>query len=589
MKLWRSTAIACALAATLGAVPNTNALTIDETFNGFYVEVGATSNRGINLELFKIGPELWAGFVTGFTYDADGNQVWFSGTDGQVRPGDISIDFNINLATGGNPFGGAQTPSNAAVQGTGSLVINTCNNVELSLNTDAGSAIPTVSDLSLDRGESLLGNIGVVGPDQCVFQQAFSGCPSFSDGLVDDSIENVAPRTCAISGVFNQDIELTNDITWLMNGPIFIGDPSGTGNSNSVSIQPGTRIVASGAQEREAFIIARGSKIFANGVAHGPIVFSGLQPAASSSAGDFGGVVINGAAPANECPGPNGGCEGEGNSGFFGGDDPFDSSGIIKYTRIQFGGDSFNQADQLNGLALQGTGAGTVIDFVQVHANSDDGIEFFGGTTRATHILLTANQDDSLDWTFGWQGSVQYVAVLQDELGERGIEADNNSGGQTLTPRSQPQIANVTLIGNSATDTGILLRAGTGANITNSIVTGFASACIDVDNSATFDQSADAGGMSNGTLTIANTVINCTNNFDEEGDDAFDISDFFSGNGNMLVNPNLNGLFPPANAPYLEGQVMDPAVFGSLDLVEFSGAFQSEAAAWTAGWTEFLP
>ncbi len=586
MKLRRSTAIACAMAGAFGMASNVSALTLDETFNGFYVETGDTSNRGINVQFFKLAPELWAGFVTGFTYDSAGNQLWFSGTDNQVRPGDTSIDFNINLANGGRPFGGNQVPSTAAVQGTGSLVFNTCNSVELNLTTDTTSPIPNVSDLSLDRGESLLGPIGVVGPDQCVFQQAFDGCPAFSDGLADSSIPGVPERACIISGTFTTDIVLTNDIFWIMNGPVFIGNAGGTGNSNSVTIEPGTRIVASGAAEREAFIVSRGAKIFANGVAHGPVVFSGLQAAADSSPGDFGGMVVNGAAPVNDCPAND--CDGEGNSGQYGGDNVFDSSGIIKYTRIQFGGDSFNPEDQLNGLALQGTGAGTVIDFVQVHANSDDGIEFFGGTTRATHILLTENQDDSLDWTFGWQGSVQYIAVVQSDVGDQGIEADNNSGGFVLSPRSQPQIANGTFVGNSSTDIGFLLRAGTGVNITNSIVTGFGDGCIDIDDGPTFTQSIDGSGSANGTLTIANTLINCSTNFINEDGDDFSVSDFFSGNGNVTSDPGLNGLFPPNGAFYLEGLIMDASVFGNLDLVEYAGAFQSEATAWTAGWTEFL-
>lgn len=587
MKLWRSTAIACALAGTLGVAPNANALTINETFNGFYVEVGATSNRGLNLQLFKTGPELYAGFVTGFTYDDAGNQVWFTGTDGQVRPGDISIDFNINLATGGNPFGGAQTPSNAAVQGTGSLVINTCNNVELSLNTDAGSAIPAVSDLSLDRGESLLGNIGVVGPDECAFQQAFSGCPAFSDG------PGTVPRSCLLSGTQTSDVTLTNDTLWVLNSTYIIGDPGAVDNNNSITIEPGTRIVALPGGNAEAFVISRGAQMFAIGTPFAPIVFSSANPTTASigaaAAGDFGGLVINGLANVNNCDPLPSGCVSEGISeALYGGEDDFDSSGILKYVRVQFGGDDISAGNQLNGIAFQGVGAGTTVDFIQVHSNDDDGIEWFGGTVRVTHAVVTGVSDDSLDWVNGWTGSLQYAVVDQQGLGDQGIEADNFDEGQTNMPRSQPQLANLTLNGSSAADIGILLREGTGANITNSIVKGFGEACFDIDDDATFTQSFDGSNAPNGTLTIQNTYFACDTPFIEEGGDLVDLSDFFNeGTGNTTFG-GFPGIFPPAGASFLSDRPMDPSIFGALDLVEFAGAFPSEGTAWTAGWTEFL-
>ena len=420
MKLLRSTAIACALAGTLGVTGNANAITLNETFNGQWAETGAlgsSTNRGINLQFIRVAPEQYVAFATGFLYGDDGSQLWFAGTDGNVIPGDTIIEFNMTQFDGGAPFGGAAAPaSDTPVIGTFTFEVDTCNNATGSWTAADGAPFGS-GTADFDRGASTLGL--TVGPDVCAFQQEFTACPDFSDGLADPSIPGVPERACIISGTFNEDITLTNDIFWIMNGPIIIGDPSGTNNSNSVTIEPGTRIVASGASEREAFIVSRGSQIFSNGVPHAPVVFSSLTPSTSAAPGEFGGIVINGAAPVNDCPAAD--CQGEGNSGTFGGNNAFDSSGIIKYTRIQFGGDSFNPADQLNGLALQGVGAGTVIDFVQVHANSDDGVEFFGGTARATHLLLTANQDDSLDWTFGWQGSVQYVAILQSENGDQAL------------------------------------------------------------------------------------------------------------------------------------------------------------------------
>lgn len=594
MKLRRSTAIACALAGALGVASSASALTINETFNGFYVEVGDTSNRGINLELFKIGPELWAGFVTGFTYDAAGNQVWFSGTDGQVRPGDTSIDFNINLATGGNPFGGAQEPSNAAVQGTGSLVVNNCNNVELNLNTDAGSAIPSVSDLSLDRGESLLGSIGIVGPDECAFQESFTACPGFST-------PGQSPRTCVVQGTLTGDINFTNNTTWVLNGPVFIGgDVDEGGAAARLFVEPGTRIV--GAAGNDFLGVQRGSQIIADGTPFAPIVMTGPVPSddPTADAGTWGGLVINGRAPLNICDDgtPFSMCfdEGEGGSGTFGGDDPNDSSGVLRYVRVQFAGFRINDEDELNGIAFQGVGRNTIIDFIQVHENADDGIEFFGGTANAKHLLLTDIEDDSLDWTHGWNGNVQYVVVRQNQENltetERGIEADNFEDDNDATPRAQPRIANVTFIGNrnaTQTTTGFLFRRGTGVNMTNAIVTGFNN-CIDLDSDATFTAAGSPGSLT-GTLTIENTLIgNCDNLFEEEDGDGFTVQSFFEAQtGNSTGTVSMNGIFPAPGAN-ISGFPLNRTIFPDFfDGADHRGAFPSEEAAWTSGgWTDFI-
>ena len=60
-----------------------------------------------------------------------------------------------------------------------------------------------------------------------------------------------------------------------------------------------------------------------------------------------------------------------------------------------------------------GVGSGTEMDFIQVHGNSDDGIEFYGGTVNLKHGVFTNNNDDSVDWDEGYQGNLQYIIVKQ--------------------------------------------------------------------------------------------------------------------------------------------------------------------------------
>ena len=95
--------------------------------------------------------------------------------------------------------------------------------------------------------------------------------------------------------------------------------------------------------------------------------------------------------------------------------------------------------NELNGIAFQGVGSGTEVDFIQVHMNADDGVEFFGGNVFAKHLIVTGVGDDSLDWTDGWQGGAQFVILHQhDDNGDNGIEADNNAENNEAAPVQTP-------------------------------------------------------------------------------------------------------------------------------------------------------
>ena len=76
-------------------------------------------------------------------------------------------------------------------------------------------------------------------------------------------------------------------------------------------------------------------------------------------------LIGNGNAPINDCPeGATGGTEqcvkeGEADSGLFGGADPEDDSGSLRYVVVKYAGSNVDPENQLNGIAFQGTGSGT--------------------------------------------------------------------------------------------------------------------------------------------------------------------------------------------------------------------------------------
>ena len=76
-------------------------------------------------------------------------------------------------------------------------------------------------------------------------------------------------------------------------------------------------------------------------------------------------------------------------NGLYGGNDATDNSGTITYVSIRHGGGEIGEGNEINGLTLAGVGSATTINNIEVVANVDDGIEFFGGTVNASNLLVS--------------------------------------------------------------------------------------------------------------------------------------------------------------------------------------------------------
>lgn len=398
--------------------------------------------------------------------------------------------------------------------------------------------------------------------------QADFGCP---DGSTTSAETIDGKRICQLSGTITSDLLLTSNNLYQLIGKVVIGGDNA--DSATLTLQAGTTVY--GGSPDTFLVISRGSQIVANGSRTAPVTFTAeddLQGLADivDDRGLWGGIVINGNAPINDCPegqtGGTAGCtkEGEANSGTFGGDDAQDSSGVLSYVVVKFAGSNVDPENQLNGIAFQGVGAGTEVDYVQVHNNLDDGIEFFGGTVNAKHVVLTGNADDSLDWTDGWTGSIQYLVINQAvDAGDSAIEADNREGDETALPRSLPAIANMTINGNDD-QRGIRLRRGTGLNLFNSVVQGNGN-CLRIQG--------DSLNQLGSGITFGGVTFDCATVI--EGDDVAAIQTEFDGSENVSSNGDLVG-----------------SVAASGDFFEqadFIGAVQSDADDWTMGWTVGMP
>ena len=267
----------------------------------------------------------------------------------------------------------------------------------------------------------------------------------------------------------------TKDKEYLLEGFVFVND------GQVLTIDAGTviRFKTGQAENASALIVARGGKIIANGTAEEPIIFTvegddlnGSVP--NEARGLWGGLIILGNAPIN-IQGGEASIEGipfAEPRGVYGGLDENDNSGTLRYVSIRHGGTNIGEGNEINGLTLGGVGNTTDIDYVEVIANEDDGVEIFGGTVNLKHMVVSDCGDDAFDYDLGWSGNGQFwLAVQSNTPGDNLIEAGGGIDPINGLPNSLPNIFNVTLIGSGKQNNGhsAVFDKNAGGFIANSI------------------------------------------------------------------------------------------------------------------------
>lgn len=327
---------------------------------------------------------------------------------------------------------------------------------------------------------------------------------------------------------------ITQDTTWKqttiyrLRGKVFVEDGA------TLTIEAGTHILGLGSNS--LFVAKAGSKVMARGTRSQPIVFGCDLPIEQREPNCWSGVIILGNATSNNLTG-TGIAEGvTAENGTYGGMDPDDNSGVYTFVRSEFAGFRETTEIEPNAWGFHGIGRGTTIDYIQAHWGKDDGIEFFGGSVDAKHMIITGANDDSLDWTDGWDGRVQHLYIAQDDTVEcdEGNESDNNGDGNDFDPHSDPKIWNMTLVGAPLCEgRGLLLKEGTRARYFNSIIMQSPGPGVQVSDTATCAE-MDSGGMTFNGLTIWN------NNGSTEYADQFagdcDVASFMMTQSNIITD-----------------------------------------------------
>uniref|UniRef100_UPI004048ACB6 hypothetical protein n=1 Tax=Polaribacter sp. TaxID=1920175 RepID=UPI004048ACB6 len=235
-----------------------------------------------------------------------------------------------------------------------------------------------------------------------------------------------------MKGTLTENFTLSANVQYSLTGQFIVEDGA------KLSIPAGTKIIATAGGTDVYIAVLKGGQIDINGNAGSPVVMT----SASGNAGDWGGLTICGKATTSA------GVDAVAEVGGFvyGGTTDNDSSGIIRYLQIVGTGAQINSESQYNGVSFYAVGSGTLVDNIAVLNGADDGVEFFGGTVAVSNLYLENNNDDAIDWTEGWNGSVTNAYISHTIAGFSTVfEGDKDNGNPKFT-----NITAVSTVGGTA-------------------------------------------------------------------------------------------------------------------------------------------
>lgn len=243
---------------------------------------------------------------------------------------------------------------------------------------------------------------------------------------------NVMEGTGTLTGTITKDL-LIKKGDYKLEGVVKVTD------GVILTIEAGAKFTANSSMG-SSLVILQGGKINAQGTADQPIVFT----SDNKTPGDWGGITLYGKAPIMAKNGAKTATSEDGNNLTYGGDNPTDNSGVMKFVRVEYGGKKIGDGkSETNSMTFYSVGSGTVLENLVSYKGTDDGYEFFGGTVSATNLVSYGNFDDSFDWQDGWAGlNNSNWFAYQTKVGNFGMEIEASSNKDNTAPR----INGITLI-----------------------------------------------------------------------------------------------------------------------------------------------
>lgn len=411
-----------------------------------------------------------------------------------------------------------------------------------------------------------------------------------------------------------------------LSGWVYIADGA------TLTIEPGT-VIFGDKETKAALIVERGGKLYAEGRADAPIVFTSEMPKGQRRPGDWGGLIICGKAQNNQTEQQ---IEG-GPRSKHGGNDNADCSGALSYVRVEFAGFPFQTDKEINGITFGSVGSNTKVDHVQVSYSNDDSFEWFGGAVNCKHLIAYHGWDDDFDTDNGFSGHVQYgLSIRNSRLADvsqsNGFESDNCADGAAVAPYTTCVFSNMTFIGPKADaqfkndadyinggeyfpnngsslgrfQAGMQVRRNSRLCCFNSVFAGWPIGIM-VDNEKGNSWQAAQEGL----LQVQNTwivdadilgsdmnkqykdqlAVDYKEKTFDETNNSFSHDFFLSQTGNRQATAAevaLNNYMPTSGSALLSAASFSASALHDFEPVSYVGAF-SDSEDWTQGWANFDP
>lgn len=563
---FRKTALALALAGM--SLTASAQVSINDGLDGQWYQAGA-GGRGVSVDVLPKGDGGALMYAVLFSYDAAGKPIWLSFL-GDFAPGVNTIDnVDVYHYEGGRFDSATPAPTGTPV-GKVSIDVTSCNSIGFTFDMNAASGLPNAA-LDVTQAQ---GNLGFASNNPlCTQAPVLSACPS---GTTADGAD------CTLPNSITGDLYLPAGKKYLVRGAVIVQE------GGTLTIAPGVTVQGHEDISVANFIgVKAGGRIYADGTASQPIVFTGPTP----EVGSWGGLHIAGRSTCNDYVSAAEPCKFEAYPEMtFGGGILDDNSGVLRYVRIEWAGIPIRENEELNSLTLLGVGAGTTIEYVQVDGGKDDGFEWFGGNVNGRYLVCSNMGDDCFDMDDGYHGKLQFLLGWQGDnfdigADSNGVESDNSNPSPDIQPRTRPEISNITLIGSQEYTNlhGLRIRRGSGGLYSNLVVSGFTGVSLALDGPQTW-----ALGASDLSFTHSFLGQSGAGFFGGSAASAEAVGAWFNAfPGNETGDAKLDGYLPRTDSPVLTGGKSLSHPF--FRPVSYRGAFAGPHDDWTRGWTANLP